>query len=175
MFRSTQLQGVRWIGTFPPQSYSISAWFKSYLLYAAKELWLVYENHATVHLNRAALLVESKLTAKAELNCEIYKSERAAVWDEKLGSLPWILQELKNTPGNENILNILKETRPILARLPTGEDFSISESFSKTERGLALGFFYFSSLFNALIRLFELYLFPSHIKYDLNSHNFPQF
>ena len=45
-----------------------------------KEFWLVQENHATVklaaRLTRVAFLVEWKLTAKAKLNCEIYKSWR---------------------------------------------------------------------------------------------------
>ena len=40
----------------------------------SKELWLVQENHATANLTLASLLVERKLTAKAELNCEMYKS-----------------------------------------------------------------------------------------------------
>ena len=46
------------------------------LLCVAKEFWLVPENHATVKLTRASLLMECKLTAKAKLNCEIYKSWR---------------------------------------------------------------------------------------------------
>ena len=56
-----------------------------------------------------SLLVEWKLTAKQELNCEIYKSWRKC-WinqvsfchqispvSRKAWMLPWILQELKNT------------------------------------------------------------------------------
>ena len=42
-----------------------------------KELWLVEKNHATVKSDSSvASRVEWKLTAKAELNCEIYKSWR---------------------------------------------------------------------------------------------------
>ena len=39
-----------------------------------KELRLVEEITPLSNLTRASLLVEEKLTAKAELNCEIYKS-----------------------------------------------------------------------------------------------------
>ena len=52
------------------------------------------------NLTRASLLEEWKLTAKAELNCEIYKSQ-ISVWhhssplSRKAYTLPWILQELK--------------------------------------------------------------------------------
>ena len=63
------------------------------------------------NLTRASLLVEWKLTAKAELNCEIYKSwrkcwknqvsfcHRSSPVSEKLGRCPWKLQELKTTLG----------------------------------------------------------------------------
>ena len=60
----------------------------------SKESWLVEKNRATVKPDSS---VEWKLTAKAELNCEIYKSWRkcwktksvfvieAALWAEELG------------------------------------------------------------------------------------------
>ena len=66
----------------------------------SKELWLVDKNRATV-----------KLTAKAELNCEIYKSwrkcwknqvsfcRRSSPVSRKTWMLPWKLRELKNTLG----------------------------------------------------------------------------
>ena len=56
-----------------------------------------------------SLLVERKLTAKAELNCEIYKSwrecwknqvsfcHRSSPLSQKAWTLPWKLRELKNT------------------------------------------------------------------------------
>ena len=62
------------------------------------------------NLTRASLLVEWKLTAKAELNCEIYKSwrkcwknqvsfcHRSSPVSRKAWALPWKLQELKNYP-----------------------------------------------------------------------------
>ena len=66
------------------------------------------------NLTRAPLLVEWKLTAKAELNCEIYKSWRKC-WknqasfchqsspvSRKAWTLPWKLQELKKIPS-ENL------------------------------------------------------------------------
>ena len=71
----------------------------------SKEMWLVEENHATV--KPASFLVEWKLTAKAELNCEIYKSWRkcwknqVSFWhrsshvSRKAWTLPWKLQELR--------------------------------------------------------------------------------
>ena len=62
------------------------------------------------NLTRVSLLVEWKLTAKAELNCEIYKSWRKC-WknqvsfchwsspvSRKAWTLPWKLQELKKYP-----------------------------------------------------------------------------
>ena len=62
------------------------------------------------NLTRASLLVEWKLTAKVELNCEIYKSWRKC-WknqvsfchwsspvSRKVWTLPWKLQELKKYP-----------------------------------------------------------------------------
>ena len=62
------------------------------------------------NLTRAPLLVEWKLTAKAELNCEIYKSWRKC-WknqvsfchpsspvSRKVWTLPWKLQKLKKYP-----------------------------------------------------------------------------
>ena len=63
------------------------------------------------NLTRASLLDEWKLTAKAELNCEIYKSWRkcwknqvsffigAALWAEKLGRCPENYRSWKNTVG----------------------------------------------------------------------------
>ena len=62
------------------------------------------------NLTRASLLVEWKLTAKAELNCEIYKSwrkcwknqvrfcHRSSPVSRKAWTLPWKLQELKKYP-----------------------------------------------------------------------------
>ena len=63
------------------------------------------------NLTRASLLVEWKLTAKAELNCEIYKSLRNC-WKSQVSfchqsspvcrkawTLLWISQEFKNTLG----------------------------------------------------------------------------
>ena len=62
------------------------------------------------NLTRASLLIEWKLTAKAELNCEIYKSWRKC-WKNQVSfsqpsspvsrkalTLPWKLQELKKYP-----------------------------------------------------------------------------
>ena len=40
----------------------------------SKELCLVQENHALSNLTRVLLLMESKLTVKAELACKIFKS-----------------------------------------------------------------------------------------------------
>ena len=78
-----------------------------WLLWVAKEFWLVQEKHATIKLTREWLLAEWKLTAKAKLNCEIYKSWRKC-WRNRdsfchqsgpaswtAWTLPWILQELK--------------------------------------------------------------------------------
>ena len=77
----------------------------------SKELWLVEKNRATVsNLTRASLLVEWKLTAKAELNCEIYKSwrkywknpvsfcHRSSPVCRRAWKLAWKLQELKKYP-----------------------------------------------------------------------------
>ena len=62
------------------------------------------------NLIRAPLLVEWKLTAKAELNCEIYKSwrkcwknqvrfcHRGSPVSRKALTLPWKLQKLKKYP-----------------------------------------------------------------------------
>ena len=62
------------------------------------------------NLTQASLFVEWKLTAKAELNCEIYKSwrkcwknqvsfcHRSSPVSRKAWTLPWKLQELKNYP-----------------------------------------------------------------------------
>ena len=79
----------------------------------SKELRLVHKNHATVKPDQASLLVEWKLTGKAELSCEIleiYKSLRKC-WksqvsfchqsnsvSQKAWSLPSILQEFKKYP-----------------------------------------------------------------------------
>ena len=62
------------------------------------------------NLTRVSLFVEWKLTAKAELNCKIYKSctkcwknqvsfcHRSSPVSRKASTLPWKLQELKNYP-----------------------------------------------------------------------------
>ena len=62
------------------------------------------------NLMQASLLVEWKLTAKAELNCEIYKSwrkcwknqvsffHRSSPVSRKAWTLPWKLQKLKKYP-----------------------------------------------------------------------------
>ena len=62
------------------------------------------------NLTQASLLVEWKLTAKAELNCKIYKSwrkcwknqvsfcHRSSPVSRKAWTLPWKLQELKKYP-----------------------------------------------------------------------------
>ena len=62
------------------------------------------------NLSRASLLVEWKLTVKAELNCKIYKScwkcrknqvsfcHRSSHVSRKAWTLPWKLQELKKCP-----------------------------------------------------------------------------
>ena len=62
------------------------------------------------NLSRASLHVEWKLTAKAELNCEIYKSwrkcrknqvsfcHRSSPGSRKVWTLPWKLPELKKYP-----------------------------------------------------------------------------
>ena len=62
------------------------------------------------NLTRASLFVEWKLTVKAELNCEIYKSwrkrwknqvsfcHRSSPVGRKAWTLPWKLQELKKYP-----------------------------------------------------------------------------
>ena len=63
------------------------------------------------NLTRAPLLVEWKLTAKAELSCEIYKSwrkcwknqvsfcHRSSPVSRKAWTLPWKLQEFKKIPS----------------------------------------------------------------------------
>ena len=80
----------------------------------SKELWLVEKNRATVKPDssdsRASLLAEWKLTAKAELNHEMYKSWRK-YWKNQVSSchrsspvsrtawtLPWKLHEPKKYP-----------------------------------------------------------------------------
>ena len=81
----------------------------------SKELWLVEKNRATVIPDssdtRASLLAEWKLTAKAELNYEIYKSWRkcrkiksvfvmgTALWAEKLGRCLENYRSWENTLG----------------------------------------------------------------------------
>ena len=62
------------------------------------------------NLTGAPVLIEGKLTAKAELNCEIYKSwrkcwknqvrfcHRSSPVSRKAWTLPWKLQELKKYP-----------------------------------------------------------------------------
>ena len=73
----------------------------------SKELWLVEKNHATVKPDSSVASRGMKLTAKAKLNCEIYKSWRKC-WKSRASfchqsspvswiawTLPWILQELK--------------------------------------------------------------------------------
>ena len=73
----------------------------------SKELWLVEKNHATVKPDSSVAPADWKLTAKAELNCEIYKSwrkcwknqvsfcHRSSPVSRKAWTLPWKLQELK--------------------------------------------------------------------------------
>ena len=76
----------------------------------SKELWLAKKITPLSNLTRASLLVEWKLTAKAELNCEIYKSLRNC-WKSQVSfchqsspvirkawTLLSILQELKKYP-----------------------------------------------------------------------------
>ena len=76
----------------------------------SKELWLVEKNRATVKSDSSVAPHWIKLTAKAELNCEIYKSWRKS-WknqvsfchrrspvSRKAWTLPWKLQELKKYP-----------------------------------------------------------------------------
>ena len=79
-----------WRNLLPIQNAAISL-----VAMRSKDLWLVQENHATVKLDSK---VASRLTAKAELNCKIYKyyrkycitksvfAIRAALWAEKLAS-----------------------------------------------------------------------------------------
>ena len=99
----------------------------------SKELWLVEKNRATVKPDssdsRASLLAEWKLTAKAELNHEMYKSWRK-YWKNQVSSchrsspvsrtawtLPWKLQELKKYPRKTcgygqprgHLIRVLKE------------------------------------------------------------------
>ena len=74
----------------------------------SKELWLIEKNRATVKPDSSAAW---KLTAKAELNCEIYKSWRkcwkvksvfvirVALWAEKLGRCLENYRSWKNTLG----------------------------------------------------------------------------
>ena len=77
----------------------------------SKELWLVEKNRATVKPDSSVAPRWIKFTAKAELNCEIYKSWRKC-WKNKVSfrhrsspvsrkawTLPWKLQESKNTLG----------------------------------------------------------------------------
>ena len=76
----------------------------------SKELWLVEKNRATVKPDSSAAPRWMKLTAKAELNCEIYKSwrkcwknqisfcRRSSPVSRKAWTLPWKLQELKKYP-----------------------------------------------------------------------------
>ena len=77
----------------------------------SKELLLVEKNRATVKPDSSVAPRWIKLTAKAELNCEIYKSwrkcwknqvsfcHRSSLVSRKAWTLPWKLQELKNTLG----------------------------------------------------------------------------
>ena len=70
------------------------------------------------NLTRASLLVEWKLTAKAELNCEIYKSwrkwwknqvsfrHRKRAVSRKAWPLPWKLRELKKYPRKTCIATV---------------------------------------------------------------------
>jgi len=78
-----------------------------WLLYVAKSCDWSRKITPLSNLTRASLLVEWKLTAKAELNCEIYKSYRkywksqvsfchqSSPVSQKAWKLSWILQELK--------------------------------------------------------------------------------
>ena len=85
-----------------------------WLLCVAKEFWLskkITPLTPLSNLTRASLLVEWKLTAKAKLNCEIYKSWRNCWMDRHsfchqsspvrwiAWTLHWILQELKSKLG----------------------------------------------------------------------------
>ena len=77
----------------------------------SKESWLVEKNRATVKPDSSVAPRWIKLTAKAELNCEIYKSwrkcwknqvsfcDQSSPVSRKAWTLPWKLQELKNTLG----------------------------------------------------------------------------
>ena len=77
----------------------------------SKELWFVEKNRATVKPDSSVAPRWIKLTAQAELNCEIYKSwrkcwknqvsfsHRSSPVNRKAWTLPWKLQELKNTIG----------------------------------------------------------------------------
>ena len=78
----------------------------------SKELWLAEKIAPLSNLTRASLLVEWKVTAKTELNREIYKSwrkcwknqvsfcHRSSPVSRKAWTLPWKLQELKKYPRN---------------------------------------------------------------------------
>ena len=80
----------------------------------SKELWLVEKNRASVKPDSSVAPRWIKLTAKAELNCEIYKSwrkcwknqvsfcHRSSPVSRKAWTLPWKLQELKKIPS-ENL------------------------------------------------------------------------
>ena len=76
----------------------------------SKEFWLIGKNCATVKPDSSAAPRWIKTTAKAELNCEIYKSwrkcwknqvrfcHRSSHVSRKAWTLPWKLQELKKFP-----------------------------------------------------------------------------
>ena len=93
------------------------------------------------NLTRAPLTVEWKLTAKAELNCEIYKSRRKC-WKNQVSfchrsspvslkawTLPWKLQELKKYPRKTcgcgqprgHLIRVLNERLSV----NDGEDFCL--------------------------------------------------
>ena len=81
-----------------------------WLLWVAKNSDWSRKIASLSNLSRASLLVEWKLTAKAELNCKIYKSwrkcwknqvsfcHRSSPVSRKAWTLPWKLEELKKCP-----------------------------------------------------------------------------
>ena len=88
-----------------PQSEAVSL-----VTLCSKELWLVKKKMPLSNLTQALLLVEWKLTTKAELNCEIYKSWKkcwknqvtfffigAALWAKKLWRCLENFRSLKST------------------------------------------------------------------------------
>ena len=94
---------------------------------------------ALSNLTRAPLLVKWKLTAKAELNCEIYKSwrkcrknqvsfcHRSSPVSRKAWTLSWKLQELKKYPRKTCGCG---QPRGHLRGLPRGVLMSLCRSFA---------------------------------------------